>query len=161
MTQTDTTTQADTTTQTESNQTAMKKLFTTSSIATGGRSGDVYLGEQRLHLKTRPAHSNREGTDPEEMFGAGFAACYLSALGEVGRRMGLDTTQAQAKAVVSLYAKTETEYVLGMELQVYIPGQTEEKSLELLHIAHQVCPYSNATRGNMDVKLVALTEPVL
>lgn len=139
----------------------MKKLFTTSSTATGGRSGDVYLGEQKLHLQTRPAHSKREGTDPEQLFGAGYAACFLSALGEVGRRAGVDTSAAQAKALVSLYAKSETEYVLGVELQVYIPQQSEEKSCELLEMAHTVCPYSNATRGNIDVNLVALTEPVL
>lgn len=141
-------------------QPEMKKLFTTSSIATGGRNGDVYLGPQRLHLKTRPAHSKREGTDPEEMFGAGYAACFLSALGEVGRRMDVDASGAQAKALVSLYAKSETEYVLGVELQVYIPGQSEEKTHELLEIAHRTCPYSNATRGNIEVKLVALTEPL-
>lgn len=139
----------------------MKKLFTTSSTATGGRSGDVYLGEQKLHLQTRPAHSKREGTDPEQLFGAGYAACFLSALGEVGRRVGVDTSAAQAKALVSLYAKSETEYVLGVELQVYIPQQSKEKSCELLEMAHTVCPYSNATRGNIDVNLVALTEPVL
>ncbi|MFC6592722.1 Ohr family peroxiredoxin [Deinococcus lacus] len=148
-------------TQNESTQTGMKKLFTTSSIATGGRNGDVYLGEQKLHLKTRPAHSKREGTDPEEMFGAGYAACYLSALGEVGRRMGVDTTQAQAQAYVSLYAKSELEYVLGVELHVYVPGQSEEKTQELLELAHRACPYSNATRGNIKVKLVTLTEPLV
>ncbi|WP_291423358.1 Ohr family peroxiredoxin [Deinococcus sp.] len=148
-------------TQTEQPQTEMKKLFTTSSIATGGRNGDVYLGEQRLHLQTRPAHSEREGTDPEEMFGAGYAACFLSALGEVGRRQSVNTSAAQAKAFVSLYAKTETQYVLGVELHVYIPEQTAEKTHELLEIAHQVCPYSNATRGNIEVKLVAETAPLL
>lgn len=142
-------------------QAEKKKLFTTSSIATGGRNGDVYLGPQRLHLQTRPAHSKREGTDPEEMFGAGYAACFLSALGEVGRRQGVDTSQAQAEAYVSLYAKTETEYVLGLELHVYIPGQTEDMTRGMMDIAHQVCPYSNATRGNIDVKLVAKTSPLL
>ncbi|WP_291431278.1 Ohr family peroxiredoxin [Deinococcus sp.] len=141
-------------------QPEMKKLFTTSSIATGGRNGDVYLGQQRLHLTTRPAHSKREGTDPEEMFGAGYAACFLSALGEIGKRMGVDASGAQAEAFVSLYAKSETEYVLGVELQVYIPGQSEEKARELLDIAHRTCPYSNATRGNIEVKLVALMEPL-
>ena len=87
-------------------QPEMKKLFTTSSVAIGGRDGEVFLGRDRMRLKTRPGHSKREGTDPEEMFAAGYAACFLSAMGEVGRRMETDLSAAEAEAFVSLYMKS-------------------------------------------------------
>lgn len=139
----------------------MKKLFTATSLVTGGRSGDVYIGEERLHLQTRPAHSKREGTDPEELFAAGYGACFLSALGAVGQQLGADTNKAEARAEVSLYAAGETDYRLGVVLHVYIPNQSEEKARELLELAHQTCPYSKAILGNVEVELVLEKEPIL
>jgi Ohr subfamily peroxiredoxin len=133
----------------------METLYTAIAHATGGgRDGHVRSEDDRLDLDTRPPKEmggTGEGTNPEQLFAAGFSACFLSALGVVGRSLKLDTTDASVSASVSIGPNGEGGFGLAVELDVYAPNVAPERRQELADAAHKVCPYSNATRGNIDV----------
>jgi osmotically inducible protein OsmC len=95
------------------------------------------------------------GTNPEQLFAAGYAACFQSALGVVGRRAGVDTRDSLVEADVSIGPVPGGAYGLAVTLRVTIPGVGREQVRSLTEAAHQVCPYSNATRGNIEVTLEA------
>ena len=136
-----------------------KTLFTASSTVTGGRHGDLLLGRDRVHLPLRPARTRRAGTDPEELFAAGYAACFLSALNEVADARGVRVTDAAATGHVSLNVTDAGEYVLAVALHVHIPHLPQHDILALMEAAHAICPYSHAVRGNIDVTLRAVEHP--
>ncbi|CAN5317135.1 organic hydroperoxide resistance protein [soil metagenome] len=133
----------------------METLYTAIAHATGGgRDGHVRSEDDRLDLDTRPPKEmggTGEGTNPEQLFAAGFSACFLSAIGVVGRSLKLDTTDASVSASVSIGPNGEGGFGLAVELDVYAPNVAPERRQELADAAHKVCPYSNATRGNIDV----------
>ncbi|MFF1879492.1 organic hydroperoxide resistance protein [Leifsonia sp. NPDC058230] len=125
----------------------------------GGRDGHVRSEDDRLDLDTRPPKEmggSGEGTNPEELFAAGFAACFLSAIHAVGRKEKMDTTDAGVSASVGIGPNGEGGYGLAVELDVYIPRVGRDQADELIEAAHHVCPYSNATRGNIPVKLTVV-----
>jgi Ohr subfamily peroxiredoxin len=96
------------------------------------------------------------GTNPEELFAVGFAACFESALGAVARRRKLEGGDVEIDSKVTLYPTEERGFRLGVELDVTLPSiEDDEIAVDLVRAAHQVCPYSNATRNNVDVKLTA------
>jgi Ohr subfamily peroxiredoxin len=122
----------------------------------GGRDGHVRSEDDRLDLDTRPPKEmggSGDGTNPEQLFAAGYSACFLSALHGVGRSQNLDTTDASVSASVGIGPNGDGGYGLAVELDVYVPNVAPEKRQELADAAHQVCPYSNATRGNVEVKV--------
>ncbi|RKR76179.1 organic hydroperoxide resistance protein [Frondihabitans australicus] len=122
----------------------------------GGRDGHVRSEDDRLDFDTRPPKEmggSGEGTNPEQLFAAGYSACFLSALHGVGKSMGLDTTDASVSASVGIGPNGEGGYGLAVELDVYTPNVAPEKRDELAQGAHSVCPYSNATRGNVEVTI--------
>lgn len=133
----------------------METLYTAIAHATGGgRDGHIRSEDDRLDLDTRPPKEmggTGEGTNPEQLFAAGFSACFLSAIGVVGRSLKLDTTDASVSASVSIGPNGEGGFGLAVELDVYAPNVAPERRQELADAAHKVCPYSNATRGNIDV----------
>jgi Ohr subfamily peroxiredoxin len=92
-------------------------------------------------------------TNPEELFACGYAACFHSALKFVAMRQKLDTSESTVTARVSLYRNDAGGFKLGAELVVSLPKLAREEAEKLVEVAHQVCPYSNATRGNIDVSL--------
>jgi Ohr subfamily peroxiredoxin len=93
------------------------------------------------------------GTNPEQLFAVGYAACFQSALAGVGRRQSVDTSGSLITSRVSIGLIGNGRYGLAVELAVSIPGVEPGVARELVEEAHQVCPYSNATRGNIEVKL--------
>ena len=127
-------------------------LYTAQATAVGGRAGHVRSSDNRLDLDTTPPGEMGSGTNPEQLFAAGYAACFQSALGVVGRRMKLDTSQSEVTAQVGLQ-KDGLAFKLDVELHVRIPGVDKQQAEEAVKAAHQVCPYSVATRGNVDVRL--------
>jgi Ohr subfamily peroxiredoxin len=92
-------------------------------------------------------------TNPEELFAAGYAACFHSALKLVGGREKLDVTGTAVTAAVSIGALPDGGFGLSVELSVHAPNLDHDTALALVEKAHQVCPYSNATRGNIEVAL--------
>ena len=137
----------------------MSNLYTAQATAQGGRAGRVESSDERIRLDLSvPKEIGGDGgpgTNPEQLFAAGYAACFQGALGVVGRRQKIDTEHSRVTAQVGLQ-KAGLSYALDVELQVQIPGVDRETALKLVEEAHEVCPYSVGTRGNVDVRLTIL-----
>ena len=133
-------------------------IYTAESTATGGgRDGHVKSSDNRIDLDTRPpkeAGGSGVGTNPEQLFSAGYAACFLSALQLVARseKVALDSASG-ITAQVALGKDSDGGYGISAQLIGYLPGLERSEAEDLMHKAHQVCPYSKATRGNIDVAL--------
>jgi Ohr subfamily peroxiredoxin len=135
-----------------------KPLYTARATATGGRSGHAVSDDGILDLDLKPPKEMGGpggATNPEQLFAAGYAACFQSALAVVGRRQGVDTSDSTVEADVTIGPTPGGGYGLAVALRVSIPGADAETTRALAEAAHQVCPYSNATRGNIDVTLSA------
>ena len=137
----------------------MKVLYTARATITGGRDkGHGRTSDGALDVQLRsPVELGGEGggTNPEQLFAVGYAACFESALKTVARREKLDADDVSIDAKVDLGPTDERAFTLAVELGVTLPGFDEEQAAELVAAAHKLCPYSNATRGNIDVTLVA------
>ena len=135
----------------------MDALYTAVATATHGRDGRAVSNDGRIDLKLAPPvelGGNGEGTNPEQLFAAGYAACFGSALGLVGRQAKVDVSEAAVTAEVGI-GKQGEGFGLKVTLRVELPDTLDEATgRKLVDQAHQVCPYSNATRGNIDVDLV-------
>jgi osmotically inducible protein OsmC len=135
-------------------------VFTSESTATGGgRDGHVKSSDGRIDLDTRPpkeAGGSGEGTNPEQLFSAGYAACFLGALRLVARNNKIDLDDASGiTAQVGFGKDPEGGFGINANLIGYLPGLEQSVADDLMNQAHQVCPYSKATRGNIDVTLSA------
>ncbi len=135
-------------------------LYTAKAHVTGGRAeghGTTEDGELDVQLRL-PSQMGGSGggTNPEELFAVGYAACFEGALGVVARRAKADTGDAQIDSQVSLSPDGKGGFMLSVALDVTLPSVADSaEAVELVRAAHQVCPYSNATRGNIDVALTA------
>ncbi|WPQ65830.1 organic hydroperoxide resistance protein [Chitinophaga sancti] len=128
-------------------------LYSTAVMVTGGRNGHVKSTDGILELDVRiPKEMGGPGgaTNPEQLFAAGYAACFDSALNLMIRNAKVETGTSSVTAKVSI-GKQGVGFALFVEMSVNIPGVEIEKAKELVERAHEVCPYSNATRGNIDV----------
>ena len=136
----------------------MKVLYTAVATAKGGREGHVKTDDGVLEADLRIPKSMSGpggGTNPEQLFAAGYSACFESALRVVARMQQKPLTDATITAHVTLSATPDRRYILSVELHGKIEGVDKAEAQALMEAAHQVCPYSNATRGNMDVQLIA------
>ena len=136
----------------------MKKMYSTKMINTGGRSGEVHSPDHSFELSiAAPGKRVENATNPEQLFAAGFSACFNSALELVKQRKGIDGAST-VSAQVSLYAENESSFVLGVEIEGFVEGLSLDETQELLEIAHTVCPYSKATASNIEVTVKAVSE---
>lgn len=136
---------------------ALKTLYTTTMTATGGRTGQVTAPDGSLMLDlASPKELGGPGgaTNPEQLFAAGYAACFHSALSLVAKHAKADPSDSSVTGTVSLGANAQGGYGLAVTLTVDLPKVERETALALVEKAHTVCPYSNATRGNIDVELI-------
>ena len=133
-------------------------LYTAESTATGGgRDGRVTSSDGRLDLDTRPPREmggSGEGVNPELLFSAGYAACFLGALRLVAKNSGVALDDATGVTVRVGIGKDDTSYGLTTEVIGYLPGLEQAQAEDLMALANQVCPYSKATRGNVEATLV-------
>ncbi|MFJ9028720.1 organic hydroperoxide resistance protein [Streptomyces sp. NPDC102274] len=131
-------------------------LYTAVATAENGRDGRVSSDDGQLDVIVNPPTSmggNGAGTNPEQLFAAGYSACFQGALGVVARKEKADISGSTVTAKVG-FGKLETGgFGLEVELVASIPNVDEATAKDLLEKAHQVCPYSNATRGNIKVEL--------
>lgn len=137
-----------------------KVLYTAEATVTGGRvngHGVTSNGALDVQLRTpKEMGGEGDGTNPEQLFAVGYAACFESALGVVARREQVEVGDVSIDSRVSLLPTEERGFKLAVELDVTLPEvQDPEQAVGLVAAAHQVCPYSNATRGNIDVTLTA------
>jgi lipoyl-dependent peroxiredoxin len=132
-------------------------IYTASATATG-REGRAVSSDGILDITlATPTQlgGSGAGTNPEQLFAAGYAACFASAMSLVARKMRLDASDASVTADVGLKGSVASGYGLEVTLRVELPEHLEgEPGEQLVALAHQVCPYSNATRGNIPVQIL-------
>jgi len=141
-----------------------KILYTAEATVTGGRiEGHGRTSDGALEVDIRlPEQLGGPGggTNPEQLFAVGFGSCFESAIGVVGRRMKVETGDVSVTTRVNLLPTPERGFGLSVAMDVTIPQADAAQAKEIVQAAHKVCPYSNATRGNIDVELTANGEPV-
>jgi Ohr subfamily peroxiredoxin len=136
----------------------MQVLYTAHATATGGRDGRAVSSDEHLNVKlSTPKElggAGGDGTNPEQMFAAGYSACFLSAMKFVASHTkAAIPADASVSANIGIGPNDKGGFGLAAELQIKLPGMDKAAAQALVDKAHEVCPYSNATRGNIDVKL--------
>ncbi|ALK34397.1 organic hydroperoxide resistance protein [Burkholderia plantarii] len=137
----------------------MNILYQTSATSTGGRDGRAVSADNKLDVKLAAPRelggTGAEGTNPEQLFAAGYSACFLSAMkfvaGQTKQTLPADTT---VTGQVGIGPNDQGGFGLDVELRISLPGLEPEAAKALVDKAHEVCPYSNATRNNVPVRLV-------
>jgi Ohr subfamily peroxiredoxin len=142
-----------------------KVLYTAEATVTGGRAaghGRTSDGVLEVDMRTPPELGGEGGgTNPEQLFAIGFAACFESALGVAARRERVEAGDVSILSRVKLLPTEERGFGLAVDLDVTLPSvEDAEQAVRLVAAAHKVCPYSNATRGNVEVALTANGRPV-
>jgi Ohr subfamily peroxiredoxin len=132
-----------------------KILYTAHTHTTGGRDGAGKSSDGALDVTLSPPGSGKPGTNPEQLFGVGYSACYMGAMQIVGAAQKIRLPAATAvDASVSLgRTENDTAYGLAVTLSVSLPGMDRAQAQLLVDGAHQACPYSHATRGNIVVTI--------
>lgn len=137
----------------------MQILYTASATATGGRDGRSVTSDNKLDVKLSTPKElggpGGDGTNPEQLFATGYSACFLSAMKFVAMHMKTALpADAAVTADIGIGPNGKGGFGLAAELRVSLPGMEQAAAQALIAKAHEVCPYSNATRGNIEVKVV-------
>lgn len=133
----------------------MKIFYKTSATATGGRDGHTQVddGSIGFDLVSFQNTDGKQGTNPEQLFAMGYAACFDSAMNHVAPALGLKPTQSSTSVAVGIGQKPDGAFGLDLDITITVEGLSADEAKTLIQKAHEVCPYSNATRGNVDVRL--------
>jgi len=137
----------------------MKTLYTAHATAIGGREGHAETDDKKVSVDFAAPGSGKPGTNPEQLFACGYGACFGGALAHVARQQKLDIGTPQIKADVSLN-QSDDGFSISVILNVSLPGLDKSAAEKLVATAHTVCPYSKATRGNIDVELKVNDQPL-
>jgi Ohr subfamily peroxiredoxin len=142
-----------------------KVLYTAEATVIGGREqghGKTTDGALEVDLRTpTEMGGGGGGTNPEQLFAVGYAACFEGALGVAARRAKAEVGDASIDSKVNLVTTEDRGFTVGVELDVTLPQvEDSEVAKRIVAAAHEICPYSNATRGNIEVKLTANGQPV-
>ena len=130
-----------------------KVLYTAHAHTTGGRDGQSKTDDGRLNVTLSSPGTSGTGTNPEQLFAAGYSACFIGAIKAVAGMKKIDVpADLSIDASVDL-GKIPAGYGIAVRLDISLPGMDRAAAQDLIDAAHQVCPYSNATRGNIDVVL--------
>ncbi len=130
-----------------------KVLYTARAHTTGGRDGASRTDDGHLDVTLSSPGTSGSGTNPEQLFAAGYSACFIGALKAVAARQKLALPQDVAIDAEVDLGTLPNAYGIAARLTVHLPGMERAAAQALVEAAHQVCPYSNATRGNIDVTL--------
>ena len=134
--------------------TSGKVLYTAKTHTTGGRDGQSRSSDGRLEVKLSSPGTKGNGTNPEQLFAAGWSACFEGAMQVAARQMKVALPPETAiDAEVDLNQDGATNYFLRARLNVSVPGIARDVAQAIVNTAHQLCPYSKATRGNIDVAI--------
>ncbi|WP_183085284.1 organic hydroperoxide resistance protein [Trinickia fusca] len=128
-------------------------LYTAKVHVTGGREGQAHSDDDRLDLKLSPPGGNGSGTNPEQLFAAGWSACFIGAMGRAASQMKIKLPSDLALDTEVDLGTTGDAYLLQARLNISLPGIDREVAQAVVEAAHQLCPYSKATRGNIHVEL--------
>ena len=132
-----------------------KVLYTAHTHTTGGRDGAGSSSDGALNVKLSSPGSGKPGTNPEQLFGVGYSACFMGAMQIVGaaQKIKLPVYTAVDASVSLGRTENDTAYGLAVTLSVSLPGLDRAQAQQLIDGAHQACPYSHATRGNIEVTI--------
>ncbi len=134
-----------------------KVAYTTAATAKGGRAGHVRSADGLVDFDlAQPGTTPEPAVNPETLFAAGYAACFQGALLNRAKTKGVDTSNSTVIANVSFGPSEDGGFGLAVELEVDIPGVEAAQAQELVELAHEFCPYSKATRGNIEVTLTVV-----
>jgi len=134
------------------------KIYTAEVTATGGRDGAVKSSDGIIDFKVnKPVEMGGKGesTNPEQLFAAAWSSCFLGAIAAVGEKDQIDLKDATVTAKVT-FNQEDNSFYISAELEVHIPSLSAEETQKIANKAHQVCPYSKATRGNVETKVSAV-----
>ena len=141
-----------------------KILYTAAAHVVGGRAeghGRTTDGVLEVDLRLPPEMGGQGGgTNPEQLFAVGYAACFEGAIGAVARRMKVDPEDVAIDSRVNLHPTEERGFKLSVNLDITLSGVEGDEAKQLIDAAHHVCPYSNATRGNIDVDITVNGDPL-
>lgn len=130
-----------------------KVLYTGKTHTSGGRDGASRSSDGNLDIQLSSPGSHGAGTNPEQLFAAGWSACFIGAIGIAAAKKKITLPEGTAVDAEVDLGLTKTEYFLQARLNVSLPGLDEETARALIESAHQTCPYSKATRGNIGVTI--------
>jgi Ohr subfamily peroxiredoxin len=130
-----------------------KVMYTAKTTATGGRDGSAKSDDGKLDVKLTPPGGAGDGTNPEQLFAAGWSACFLSALGGAARKLKIELTETPSIDAEVDLGTNSGGYLLQARLNVHVPGLEQSQAQKLVELAHESCPYSKATRGNIQVQV--------
>ncbi|SEA10387.1 organic hydroperoxide resistance protein [Acidovorax soli] len=130
-----------------------KVLYTAHAHTTGGRDGASRTDDGRLDIQLSPPGTSGTGTNPEQLFAAGYSACFIGAMKAVAGQQKITLPQDLAIDASVDLGKLGAGYGIAVRMAISLPGMDRAAAQALVDAAHQVCPYSNATRGNIDVTL--------
>ena len=130
-----------------------KVLYTAKTHTTGGRDGASQSSDGRLEVKLSSPGGPGTGTNPEQLFATGWSACFIGAMGVAAAKMKVQLPPDRAVDAEVDLGTNEGGYVLQARLNVSLPGMDREVAQAVVGAAHQICPYSKATRGNIDVEI--------
>ncbi len=131
----------------------MKILYTAHATTISGRNGYSETDDKQLSVKLSAPGSNKPGTNPEQLFAAGYSACFGSAVEGVAKKHKIAISEIKVQAAVNLNQDDDGGYFISVILDVTLPGVDDETAKKIIDQAHEGCPYSKATRGNIDVIL--------
>ena len=142
----------------------IEKVFTAQALAKGGRDGHVTTNNQALDLdlsvpKEMGGPGKAGATNPEQLFAAGYAACFEGALGVAARQAKVKLEGVTVEALIGFGKAEDGGFGISADLHVNIPGVEQAQAEQLVEAAHGICPYSRATRGNIEVTLSTTTNP--
>ena len=133
-----------------------KVLYTGKTHTSGGRDGASRSSDGKLDIQLSSPGSHGAGTNPEQLFAAGWSACFIGAIGIAAAKKKITLPEGTAVDAEGDLGLAKTEYFLQARLNVSLPGLDEETARALIESAHQTCPYSKATRGNINLTINAL-----
>ncbi|MCQ0091348.1 organic hydroperoxide resistance protein [Roseovarius sp. M141] len=136
----------------------MKIFYKTAATATGGRSGTSSLNDGSFSVQMVRPDSDEKGVNPEQLFALGYAACFDSAMDLAANQLKIDSAGSKTSVEVGIGQRAEGGYGLDLDITAHLPGIARDDAQRLVEATHQLCPYSNATRGNIDVRLHIETE---
>lgn len=139
----------------------MPILATETASATAGREGKATSADGKINVQISPPGSNGPGTNPEQLFAAGYSACFGGAIGAAAAQLKVPLKMADVKVTTTVRLhKEDSGFFIDAQLDAELAGVDQQKAEELVAKAHTICPYSKATRGNIEVKLLANGQPV-
>ncbi|MCX7121659.1 MAG: organic hydroperoxide resistance protein [Gammaproteobacteria bacterium] len=140
--------------------TSITPIYTAHATATGGRDGSAKSDDGHLQVKLsvpkEMGGAGGDGTNPEQLFAAGYASCFIGAIKFVAEKEKVTVSNDISIQSSVGIGTIPTGFGICVELKISLPGLSKEVANSLVEKAHQVCPYSNATRGNIDVKLIVV-----